>query len=183
MVTENLKFKYKVSGIKRSFEIFQIKFPNFFSTVHKFHLPCVRAYYNGDNVHMLPSTIAACMTLTNIEYKYFAGSKDPIEVINKYRQRGFSTILNDKERIKLIKYSHDVEKWRELYDIKTLTKNNTEKLFKPFDINCKFFKPVKVYDKPGLYFNKNIYNGYHIPIINEHGYVMPLNKHDLLFTK
>jgi hypothetical protein len=183
MVTENLKFKYKVSGIKRSFEIFQIKFPNFFSTVHKFHLPCVRAYYNGDNVHMLPSTIAACMTLTNIEYKYFAGSKDPIEVINKYRQRGFSTILNDKERIKLIKYSHDVEKWRELYDIKTLTKNNTEKLFKPFDINCKFFKPVKVYDKPGLYFNKNIYNGYHIPIINEHGYVMPLNKHDLFFTK
>lgn len=183
MVTENLKFKYKVSGIKRSFEIFQIKYPNFFSTVHKFHLPCVRAYYNGTDVFMLPSAISACMTLTNIEYKYFAGTKDPIEVINKYRQRGFSTILNDKERIKLIKYSNDVQKWRDLYEIKTLSKNNTDKLFKPFDISNKFFKPLKVYDKPNLYFNKNIYNNYHAPIVNEYGYVVPLNKTELIFTR
>ena len=183
MVSENLKYKYKVSGIKRSFEIFQIKFPNFFSTVHKFHLPCVRAYYDGTTVHILPSAVTACMLLTNIEYKYFAGTKDPIEVINKYRTRGFSTILNDKERIKMIKYSHDVEKWRDLYDIKTLSKNNTDKLFKPMDLGHKLFKPTKIYGKPGLYFSKNIYNGYHTPIINENGYVVPLNKSTIQISK
>jgi hypothetical protein len=183
MVSENIKYKYKVSGIKRSFEIFQIKFPNFFSTVHKFHLPCVRAYYDGTTVHILPSAITACMLLTNIEYKYFAGTKDPIEVINKYRTRGFSTILNDKERIKMIKYSHDVEKWRDLYDIKTLSKNNTDRLFKPMDLGHKLFKPTKIYGKPGLYFSKNVYNGYHTPIINENGYVVPLNKSTIQISK
>jgi len=120
---------------------------------------------------------------TNLEYKYFAGTKDPIEVINKYRTRGFTTILNDKERIKMIKYSYDVEKWRDLYDIKTLSKSNTDRLFKPLDLGHKLFKPLKNYGKPNLYFNQNIYNGYHTPIINENGYVIPLNKNSLQFNK
>jgi len=179
MVTENLKFKYKITGIKRTFEIFQIKYPNFFSTVHKFHLPCVRAYYDGTNVQMLPSAVSACMTMCNIEYKYFAGSKDPIEVINKYRQRGFTTILNDKERIKLVKYSHDVEKWCDLFDIKSLSKVAIDKIFKPLDISHKLFKPAKVYPPMNYQFSKNIYSGYYPSIINENGYVTPLNKHDV----
>jgi hypothetical protein len=179
MVTENLKFKYTISGIKRTFEIFQIRYPNFFSTVHKFHLPCVRAYYDGVNVQMLPSAISACMTLCNIEYKYFAGTKDPIEVINKYRQRGFSTILNDKERIKLIKYSFDVEKWRELYEIKSLTKAFTEKIFKPMEITNKFFKPQKVYNSQ-IMFSKHVYHPSYSQIINDQGYVVPLNKVDFI---
>lgn len=175
MVTENLKFKYTISGIKRTFEIFQIRYPNFFSTVHKFHLPCVRAYYDGTNVQMLPSAVSACMTLCNIEYKYFAGTKDPIEVINKYRHRGFTTILNDKERIKLIKYSFDVEKWKELYEIKSLSKSYTDKIFKPMDIGNKFFKPQKVYNNQIL-FSKNTYCPSYTQIINDQGYVIPLNK-------
>uniref|UniRef100_A0A6C0H245 Uncharacterized protein n=1 Tax=viral metagenome TaxID=1070528 RepID=A0A6C0H245_9ZZZZ len=182
MISENLKFKYNVTGIKRSFEIFQIKYSNFFSTVHKFHLPCVRAYYDNTNVFILPSCITACMTLTNIEYKYFAGTKDPIEVINKYRRRGFTTILNDKERIKMIKYSHDIEKWRDLYEIKTLSKNNTDKLFKPLDLNNKLFKPAKNISHPGLYFNKTLYNVYHTSIINEYGYINQLNKNELFMS-
>lgn len=176
MIAENMKFKYKITGLKRSFEIFQIKYPNFFSTVHKFHLPCVRAYYDGSNVQILPSCITACMLLTNIEYKYFAGTKDPIEVINKYRQRGFTTILNDKERIKMIKYSFDVEKWKNLYDLRSLSKKETDKIFKPLDINSPFFVTSKMYEKPNVLFNKNIYNGYHAQIINEFGYVIPIDK-------
>jgi len=175
MVTENLKFKYTISGIKRTFEIFQIRYPNFFSTVHKFHLPCVRAYYDGSNVQMLPSAISACMTLCNIEYKYFAGTKDPIEVINKYRQRGFSTILNDKERIKLIKYSFEVEKWKELYEIKSLSKAYTDKIFKPMEISNKFFKPQKNYNNQ-IMFSKHVYNLTYTQIISDQGYVIPLNK-------
>jgi hypothetical protein len=108
--------------------------------------------------------------------------KDPIEVINKYRRRGFTTILNDKERIKMIKYSHDIEKWRDLYEIKTLSKNNTDRLFKPLDLNNKLFKPAKNITHPGLYFNKTLYNIHHKSIINEYGYVNQLNKNELLMT-
>ena len=177
LIYENIKFKYKITGIKRNFEFFQIKYENFFSTVHKFHLPCVRAYYDGTDVFMLPSCIGACMTLTNIEYKYFAGSKDPIEVINKYRQRGFTTILNDKERIKMIKYSFDVEKWKDLYEIHGLNKRDTDRIFKPLDINCRLFKTAKMYEKMNLFFSKTncmMYNN--VLTINENGYIIPLDR-------
>jgi len=177
LIYENIKFKYKITGIKRNFEFFQIKYENFFSTVHKFHLPCVRAYYDGTEVFMLPSCIGACMTLTNIEYKYFAGAKDPIEVINKYRQRGFTTILNDKERIKMIKYSHDVEKWKDLYEIHGLNKRDTDRIFKPLDINSKLFRTAKMYEKMNLFFSKTncmMYNN--VLTINENGYIIPLDR-------
>jgi hypothetical protein len=90
-----------------------------------------------------------------------------------------TTILNDKERIKMIKYSFDVEKWKELYELKSLGKKETDRIFKPLDINCRFFKPSKIYDKPNILFNKTIYNNYHQQIINENGYVVPLDKKSL----
>jgi hypothetical protein len=58
------------------------------------------------------------MTMINIDYKYFAGSKDPIEIINKYRCRGFGTILNDKEKVRFFEYNNLVEKWKNIYSIK-----------------------------------------------------------------
>ena len=98
----NVKFKIDSQYLPHSFEIFSIKYKSFFSTVSKFHLPIVRSYYNGNNVYLLPSCISACMTMMNIDYKYFAGSKDQIDIINKYRMRGFGTYLNAKEKMKLI---------------------------------------------------------------------------------
>lgn len=41
----------------------------------------------------------------NIDYKYVAGSTDPMEIINKNRMRGFGTWLNETEIKDLIKYS------------------------------------------------------------------------------
>jgi len=176
LIHEGLKFKIKISGMKRHIELFQIKYQNFFSTVHKFHLPCVRSYYDGNMVYLLPSAVTAYMTLTNIDYKYFAGKKDPIEVINKYRQRGFGTILNDRERIKMVKYSHDVEKWKKLYNIKSLGKKETEMMFKPIELKHSFFRPVKIYDKQGIIYNKPNYHGHIDSIINIYGYVNILDK-------
>jgi len=182
IINEGLKFKIKISGMKRHIELFQIKYPNFFSTVHKFHLPCVRSYYDGNMVYMLPSAVTAYMTLTNIDYKYFAGKKDPIEVINKYRQRGYGTILNDRERIKMVKYSHDVEKWKKAYGIKGLGKKETEMMFKPIDLKHSFFRPTKIYDKQGIFFNKSNYHHTFDPIINHHGYVNMLDKKTIAFN-
>ena len=101
-----------------SIEAFKIRFNDYFGTVGSFHLPIVRAYYNGTTVKMTPSCISACHTMMNIDYKYFAGSKDPIEIINKYRCRGFGTILNDKEKVRFFEYNNLVEKWKNIYSIR-----------------------------------------------------------------
>ena len=53
--------------------------------------------------------------MINLDYKYFSGSKDPIDIINKYRMRGFGTLLNEKEKIKLIEYSKNVQQWADFY--------------------------------------------------------------------
>jgi hypothetical protein len=181
IISENLKFKIRISGMKRHIELFQIKYDNFFSTVHKFHLPCVRSYYDGKMVYMLPSAVTAYMTLTNIDYKYFAGKKDPIEVINKYRLRGYGTILNDREKIKFVKYSHDIEKWKKLYDIRGLGKKETERILRPIDLKYTFFRPIKIYDKPGVYYQKTCFHQIFDPIINSRGYVTVLDKKTLAF--
>jgi hypothetical protein len=115
--SENLKYKLSSDLLPRTIEIFKIKYDDFFSTVSTFHLPIVRAFYNGITVKMTPSCISACFTMINIDYKYFAGSKDPIEIINKYRCRGFGTILNDKEKMRFIQYNKLNSKWNHIYNL------------------------------------------------------------------
>ena len=140
---ENLKFKISSKYINHDFEIFKTRYEgSFFSTVSQFHLPCVRGFYNGKDVKMLPSCISAAMTLINIDYKYFAGSKDPIEIINKYRMRGYTTILNDSEKIRLVSYSNKVEKWDKLYgNISKSSESSINSIFGPKALHYALFKP------------------------------------------
>ena len=42
---------------------------------------------------------------------------NPIEIINKYRSRGFRTILNENEIKRLLEYSSVVPKWQVKYDL------------------------------------------------------------------
>ena len=114
-----LNYKFRISSpyLPHQFEIFQTKYTEFFATVSRFHLPIVRSYYDGNTVYITPSCISACMTFLNMDYKYFAGSKDPIEIINKYRSRGFGTILNENEIKRLLEYSSVVPKWKVKYDL------------------------------------------------------------------
>ena len=115
----NEALKYKISSpyLERNLEIFNVRFNDFFGVVSQFHLPIVRAYFTNNQVYCLPSCITACHTFMNIDYKYFAGTNDPIEIINKYRMRGFGTYLNDDEKVKLIDYSYKVNKWKEMYGL------------------------------------------------------------------
>ena len=112
-------FKAKIHSpyMDHALEVFPIKGDDFFATVSQFHLPCVRAYYDGDNVYMTPSCISAHLTFMNLDYKYFAGTNDPIEIINKYRSRGFGTWLNKDEIRMFLRYSSRVEFWNNLYQI------------------------------------------------------------------
>ena len=154
-IFENIKFNLKCFKLNHNFEIFKTKYPSsFFSVVCNFHMPCVRGFYNGSNVYLLPSCISAAMTGINIDYKYFAGVRDPIEIVNKYRLRGYSLFLNDNEKIRLISYSSKVEKWNKLYGgIVLKNKENVNKLLLGYlDINNTFFKPRII--------NKEFYENY-----------------------
>jgi hypothetical protein len=110
-------YKYKIATpyINHTLEIFSIKHDDFFGCISTFHLPCVRAYYNG-NVYMTPSCITAHLTYMNIDYKYITGCKDPFDIINKYRQRGFGTWLNDNEKILMLKYINHSPYWKKYYN-------------------------------------------------------------------
>ena len=142
---ENIKYRIKSSYLNHEFEIFKIRWPTFFSTVSNFHLPCVRGYYDGTQVYLLPSCITAAMTLINLDYKYFAGSKDPIEIVNKYRQRGYSLPLNDSEKIRLTKYSVNIDKWNILYDKpKIKQKIDIDNMFGYLHINANYFRPRRM---------------------------------------
>lgn len=196
---ENLKFKVRSEYIPRVFEIFNIKHQDIFGTVSQFHLPSVRAYYNGNTVKLLPSCISACMTLTHIDYKYFAGTNDPIEIINKYRQRGFGTFLNTEEMIRMCDYSSKIDKWITAYNLDINIKRSiinfldykkyTDKFFHPFthkiinydvmndysyvDVFYKKFKSKKTLDKNLLELKCIDKNGFVIPYedwIVEYGY-------------
>lgn len=141
MFKESIKFKFFGVKLNHNFEIFKTKYPvSFFSVISKFHLPCVRGYYDGDNVYLLPSCISAANTLINLDYKYFAGTTDPIDIINKYRMRGYSTILNDAEKIKFIKYILNVERTSLIYDKPCIRKQKeVESMLGYIDVNSKFF--------------------------------------------
>ena len=135
-MSENVKFKIKSPKLSKSIELFRTKQPDFFSVVARFHLPCVRAYYQGDNVYILPSCLTAMMTGLNIEYKYFAGVRDPIEIINKYITRGFGVLLNSNE----IKYWMTYNAEQDVGPFKT--SNGDSKMLGGKDINNDVFKPL-----------------------------------------
>lgn len=143
----NLKVKVQSKYLSRELEIFMIKGNDFMNIVSKFHLPCVRAYYDGDNVYMTPTCITAYMTMMNMHYTYFSSATTPMEIINKYRMRGFGTILNKKEIRELFKYSCDNEYWRNLYgftDVSQVEKNMKNFLkYKNHIITNSFYEPRK----------------------------------------
>lgn len=148
-IGESIRFKLCFKKLNKTFELFKTAGPDFFSTVAKFHLPCVRAYYTNSNVYILPSCIGAMMTGMNIDYKYFAGIRDPNDILVKYMKRGFGTILN-KEEIKQLK--------------EFLTKNNITQnylgpkevysdIFTQFD-SKKEYKYISNYDELKKKYNK-----------------------------
>jgi len=161
-ISIKINYKYKITSphLNHPFELFMAKGDDFMSLVSQFHLPCVRGYYDGYNVFMTPSCVSAHLTYMNIDYKYFAGTKDLIEIINKNRMRGFGTWLNKNEIDNYITYSTEVDFWKKIYGDKktiinlrgTLPINHT--LFHPRMVN-----PEQYYECTPIDF-ENAYNNF-----------------------
>ena len=139
----SINFKYKINSphLDYPIELFMVKYNDFFATVQTFHLPCVRAYYDGSNVYLTPSCISAHLTYMNLDYKYFAGTTNPIEILNKYRMRGFGIWLNETEKKILIKYSEQNQFWNNLYNFDFMHSSTIDSNMGCLDINHKIFQP------------------------------------------
>ena len=66
-------------------------------------------YYRGYN--SLIGCIMTSLSGINNNYKWFFNSKPCVEVILKYAQRGYTTIINDKEKKALLLYMEKSERW------------------------------------------------------------------------
>jgi hypothetical protein len=150
-ISESIKFKLRSPQLQRHIEIFKVKPQDFFSIVSKFHLPCVRAYLtkikNKDgqlvwNVFCLPSCITAMQTGINLDLKYFVSLKNPHDIINKYRSRGFGVLLNSSEKSHHTYYNSSIHKSDGQFAVDKSDKKSIDKFYGAHDINCDFYKPM-----------------------------------------
>ena len=148
---ESIRFQIKSPNINRSWEIFKSHNENIFSTIGKFHMGFVRACWNGSTLLCTPSFISSMMIQMSTDYKYFASIRDPIEIINKYRCRGFGIILNDSERIHMAYYNSikpegGTNIWCDMYNVNIKNKQSIKNMFGPKNINDMIFKPSKFFE-------------------------------------
>lgn len=139
-------YKYNITSpyLNHSLEIFPSKHDEFLQLVSKFHLPCVRAYYDGSDVYMTTSCVIAHMTNMNIDYKYFTGTKDQFDIISKYMMRGgWGLWMNQNEKELFTEYSKNVPFWSNLYTISPdeTSENAMSIVFGNKNVNHKMFRP------------------------------------------
>jgi hypothetical protein len=106
--TEN-KYKYIVRGLCRPLEMFSVN--SIPGVINKFHLSCVRAWFDGKSLMTLPSFIATANTGINMDIRWVSCNKDIRATILKYFRKGFGVYLNKKdlENIKEFITSHGDE--------------------------------------------------------------------------
>jgi hypothetical protein len=105
---------------------------------------------------MTPSAITSYMTLVNIDFKYIGGKNNPIEIIDKYRMRGFTTLMNKKEVDVFVEFifSLDDERRKYKYINKTSVTGKTNldyPLFRP-----RLHVPEKFRDRIELNYNDKL---------------------------
>jgi hypothetical protein len=93
----SIKFKIYGPGVPRPIDIFRIP-TSPLKMVKKFHLNMVKMYYDGD-IYMFRCCVATLLSGVGEYYRWFSCNKIPANVILKYIQRGFSVVLNKKEKI------------------------------------------------------------------------------------
>jgi hypothetical protein len=132
----SIKYKIYGPGISRPMDIFRIPYDPA-KMVKKFHVHAVKMFYDND-VTMFRSCIACLLSGVGESYKWFSCNKVAADVLLKYAQRGFSIILNERERTALSKYITESDRWGSM--LKTLD-IHTEKIYCSVMEKHPFFRP------------------------------------------
>lgn len=107
------KWVLKGIGVKRPIDFFKICTPPYV-LLHRFHLNIVRFWWDGKKIRALGSGVCAALTGVNQWYRWFSNNKDPMSIVLKNMQRGYTTLLNDKEIDTLRAYINDVDAYKHL---------------------------------------------------------------------
>ena len=128
-------FKYEIygPGLIRPIDIFYPgRSPE--KMIKSYHLGAVRMFYDGKNVKLFHSCVATLLTGINLHYKWMSCNKIPGDIILKYAQKGYSTVLNNIETKAIIAYiKHDL-RWNKCLD-------ENDNIMGMCKINNKFFYP------------------------------------------
>jgi hypothetical protein len=106
--TEN-KYKYRITGLPREVEFFHVN--SIPGVINKFHLGCVRAYFTGTEIFMFPTFITAAYMGLNVDMRWVSCNKDLRDIVLKYYQRGFGTLLNSREKKLVETHMQNSDKW------------------------------------------------------------------------
>ena len=88
---------------------------------------------------MYSSCVSTILSGLNNSYKWFSCNKIPADTILKYMQRGFSLLLNDKEKTSIVEYLKISERWAPIFDSKDIN----DGIFGVFTNLHQFFTPCK----------------------------------------
>ena len=93
-----IAYRWRVETKECRFEFF----PSFYdpvSLVYKFHVPAVRSYLDPIDWTIIdfPSFVYAAQTQYCLDYRHFNGTSTQVDVIRKYKRRGFVPMLSKKE--------------------------------------------------------------------------------------
>jgi hypothetical protein len=120
---ENIKIQSYSTKLNHDVEFYRMREENHARHVVRFHMPMVRGYYwmardaSGKMCmrgKFVPSCITAAMTMLCIDYKCFAGTKDPLDIAVKILLRGYGLLLNIDEIKQLAAY------WKRSMRVKSL---------------------------------------------------------------
>lgn len=111
-------FKWVLKGPDaiRPIDFFKISVPAHV-LLYRFHLNIVRFWWDGKKVRGLSSAISAALTGVNQWYRWFSNNKDPMDIVLKNMERGYTTLLNKKEIDTIKSYIKEVDKYKKLRDI------------------------------------------------------------------
>ena len=112
-VKYGFKWVLKGPGAKRPIDFFKIWEPAHV-LLHRFHLNIVRFWWDGKKVRALGSGVCAALTGVNQWYRWFSNNKDPMDIVLKNMQRGYTTLLNRREIEVLNMYLSEVDKYKHI---------------------------------------------------------------------
>lgn len=105
-------FKYVLKGraATRPIDFFKVSVQPH-ALLSSFHLNIVRFWWDGRVVRGLCSAVCAALTGVNQWYRWFSNNKDPMAIVLKNMQRGYTTLINHRELDVLRVYVREVDRF------------------------------------------------------------------------
>lgn len=107
-------FRIRVPILDYHIELFRISYHPGIMTKN-FHLGNVKMWWDG-SFHMWNECVMTIMSGVNPRYRWFSCNKTPVDIIMRYAQRGYTTMLNKKEKDVLEKFVKVTKFWKVVFD-------------------------------------------------------------------